>query len=86
MPLTGNHPSCTLKRSTKMSPSQNDGVEMPTSTMTVKNISCQPNCFTAAMIPATIPMTAAKSSEEPARRSVGPSLSSTSSITGRFSE
>ena len=51
MPPTGSQANRTPNQKISKMPSQNEGVDMPTSTTTVMSLSCQAFCRTAAMMP-----------------------------------
>ena len=71
MPPTGSQARRTPNQKMRRMPSQKDGVDMPTSTVTVISLSCQPFCRMAAMMPKRMPKTLERTSAVPARRSVG---------------
>ena len=64
-------------------PSQNEGVEMPTSTETVISLSCQAFCRTAAMMPSERPPTLAEHERGPRQQQCREQPGETSSMTGR---
>ena len=63
-------------------PSQKEGVETPTSTVTVMSLSSHAFCRTAAMMPSGMPTIAQSTSDAPASSMVGPRRPITSSSTG----
>ena len=63
IPLTGNQRRLTEKISTRINPSQKDGVESPVRTAKVSALSCQPYWRTADMTPAASPRMVQRISE-----------------------
>ena len=76
----------TAKTRISIMPRKKEGIEMPISTTKVMALSANPYCRAAETTPAATPRIEQRTSAVPARISVAPKRSSTSSSTGRFSE